>query len=849
MSNFESRIQAILDTTKFDADMEALLKKKYMLTNIQADTGVLEKEIKKAISSVSFDVNLNPVIKSGSAANVGKSYGKSFSQGLESAVNTNIKGGATNLLKDILGTDIGINKSAVSQIIKGIAGDVGEANLQIKNMRTYFANAVDAANGLRSVKITGIDAFGNVVTTISKIDEETGKVASSLTSVAQNFDHSSEAAKEASTAFNELYSIAKQIGALEIKIAGLDTNKDAAKIEALQKRLNDLRDTYDILRDLSGDKLSSDHLVKLGSVADDTRNKIALMQAQMSDSKKATYISDGYKKLYDTAKQISGLEIKIAGLDEEKNKAQIAALELQLKELKNTYDELKYTLGGELSHEQLEALEAVTKKTANEMALLKAKAEDAKNNLSPKLVSFSKYNSFNNKLTSWLEKNTKAAKEFGPEINSLIEKLKKLYNAGELTEEELQKLAVSFADVTSRAKTAGKTGRSFGDSLTRAFKGLSKYITVDNIIDGAIDAIKEMCKVVYEIDTAMTDLIKVTDETDARYNSFLKESAKNAKELGRSISSYVEQTAAWAKLGYSLDESEELAKLSSVYANVADLDDSTAVSDMVTAMKAFNIEAENAVNIIDPLNELGNSFATSAADLGEGLSNSASAMNAAGTDMYKTLAMLTGGAEITQDAGEFGNFLKVSSMRIRGMKGELEELGEEVDESVDSISKVQTQILNLTSGKVNIFDANGDFRDYYEIIEDIAEVYDELDSTDQAKLTEILFGKMRGNQGQALIQAFQSGRVQEAYETALNSSGSAALEQSKWMNSLEAKIQQFQAAWQELSITVIDSDFLKGLVDAGTSLLGVLTGIIDHVGVLNTLVLGGGAAAFFKNLD
>lgn len=61
-----------------------------------------------------------------------------------------------------------------------------------------------------------------------------------------------------------------------------------------------------------------------------------------------------------------------------------------------------------------------------------------------------------------------------------------------------------------------------------------------------------------------------------------------------------------------------------------------------------------------------NKFAVDAASLGDALSKSASAMNAAGTDMYKTLAMITGGSEITQNAGEFGNFLKVASMRLRG---------------------------------------------------------------------------------------------------------------------------------------------------------------------------------------
>lgn len=49
------------------------------------------------------------------------------------------------------------------------------------------------------------------------------------------------------------------------------------------------------------------------------------------------------------------------------------------------------------------------------------------------------------------------------------------------------------------------------------------------------------------------------------------------------------------------------------------------------------------------------------------------------------------------------------------MKGELEEMGEEVDENVLNLSKMQGQILNLTNGKVDIFDNVGEFKSTYEI--------------------------------------------------------------------------------------------------------------------------------------
>ena len=74
------------------------------------------------------------------------------------------------------------------------------------------------------------------------------------------------------------------------------------------------------------------------------------------------------------------------------------------------------------------------------------------------------------------------------------------------------------------------------------------------------------------------------------------------------------------------------------------------------------------------------------------------------------------------------------------MKGELEALGEEYD-NIEPISKIQTQILNLTKGKVNIFDDAGEFRNIYDIFDDIADIYFDLTSTEQAGLLETIAGK------------------------------------------------------------------------------------------------------------
>lgn len=92
--------------------------------------------------------------------------------------------------------------------------------------------------------------------------------------------------------------------------------------------------------------------------------------------------------------------------------------------------------------------------------------------------------------------------------------------------------------------------------------------------------------------------------------------------------------------------------------------------------------------------------------------------------------------------------------------------------------------------------------------------------------------------------------AKKTLNTALNESdGSAERELESWNQGIDASIAHFQASFQEFSTTILNSDFVKGFVDAGTKVLDVITSIIDKVGVLQTALLGIGGFKLFKNLD
>ena len=136
---------------------------------------------------------------------------------------------------------------------------------------------------------------------------------------------------------------------------------------------------------------------------------------------------------------------------------------------------------------------------------------------------------------------------------------------------------------------------------------------------------------------------------------------------------------------------------------------------------------------------LGNKFALTAADVGTGLKESASALATANNSMEQSAAMISAITEITQDASGAGNALKTYSLRLRGAKTELEKLGEETEGVAESSSKMQAKIKGLTG--FDIMNKDG-FKSTYEITKGLAEAYKTMNDVDRAALLELVAGEI-----------------------------------------------------------------------------------------------------------
>lgn len=456
----------------------------------------------------------------------------------------------------------------------------------------------------------------------------------------------------------------------------------------------------------------------------------------------------------------------------------------------------------------------------------------------------SKANNLSMSMDAWLKRNSAAAKTFGGQIRNLQAELKSCDAT------RFSGIQSEFKTITTQAEIIGKTGLSMGDRLKMQFTKLYSYFGAASVIMTGIQAVKEGFQNVLDVDTKLTELYRVTDFTSSQYSDVYDTLTTSAQKYGATLTDLISQTADWSRAGFSdPDTAARLSEITSVYQHIADLDAKTSMENLLTAYKGFEPQlkkqfggdaAAAAEHIADVYNEIDNNYATTAADIGEAVKRSASALSLAGNSLEETAGMVTGITEVTQDPEKAGNSLKVLSMRLRGMKGELQDLGEETDENVENLSQMQGKILNLTHGKVNIFDNTGDFKSTYEIMQGIADIYDDLTDSDKADLLETIAGKNRANEVAALIQNWD--RVAQATESAENSAGSAMAEQEKYANSLQGRLNSLTSSLQTISNTALDSGFLKGLVSGATEAINILNKVIDTIGIIPTVATVAGAA-------
>ncbi len=389
----------------------------------------------------------------------------------------------------------------------------------------------------------------------------------------------------------------------------------------------------------------------------------------------------------------------------------------------------------------------------------------------------------------------------------------------------LEKIHGEILKIVNAEELAGRTGRSFFDTLKNSgFHQLAAQMAGMFGFYDVINVIKQVASTVTELNTQITELAKVSEQSSKQIYADFDSYADIAKEVRGTISDTIAATADWSKNGYSIPDAKQLAEISQLYKNVGDgIDIDAANESLISTLKGFQLEADQAEHIVDVFNEVSNNEAISSGGIGEALQRSAASFNAASTSLEKSVSLVTATNSVLQNPEKVGNMWRTVSARLRGSETELKEMGEDTDGLVTSTSKLQALVKGITG--FDIMTDKDTYKDIYDIVLGIGEKWQDLSDIDRASLLEALAGKQQSN---ALAAALSNIDIlKKSYEEATNAEGSAREENEEYSKSIQASIDLTKAKLEELSNDLLSSNFLKGAIDAGGKLLDLLDFIIS----------------------
>ena len=422
--------------------------------------------------------------------------------------------------------------------------------------------------------------------------------------------------------------------------------------------------------------------------------------------------------------------------------------------------------------------------------------------------------------------------------NALSQMKSELVNGGNVTgdfDSKLKQVSTSLKLVESTLQTSGNfITRWWTTGLQQLSSRMAYTFGLVNITMRAWQGMKKMVSTAVELDTAMNQLQIVTRGTDEDMAAYSDTVSQMAMDTAQSTKDLIDATTVYARLGYSMDESSILAKYTAMLQGVGDIDASAAQDAMTAIIKAFDMNVGDIESVMDKLVVVGNNFPISVSQIAEGMNNASSMLAVAGNSFEESVALLTAANTTIQNVSKSSTGLRTIAARIRKTTTGEDDEGEIVEES-----KYQAMLDALTKHKVSLTDVNGEYRKTYDIIKDIAGVWDELNNMEQAAVIEALAGTRQQNIFTSLVTQFQE--AENAVERMKNSAGELEEAYAIRMESIQAHIDQLKAAFAKLATDIVDSDTAKLFVDVLTKVLVVIDQLINKIGVLGTT---GGLVAF-----
>ena len=248
------------------------------------------------------------------------------------------------------------------------------------------------------------------------------------------------------------------------------------------------------------------------------------------------------------------------------------------------------------------------------------------------------------------------------DIKKQLEDYIKTLSSGASVSEEKYKSMVADLKKFQSAQTSTRT--IWEQMVGKMREGIAFLATKFSFYE-IFNQFRQGFEVIHQFDDALTEMMKVSDETRLSLERYQKTTFDTADAIGTNALQLQNSTADFMRLGETLDQAAESAKTANVLMNVSEFQSIDEATKSLIAMSAAYDDLSK-TQIIDKLNEVGNNFSISTSGAAEALQASASALKTAGNDMDEALALVTAGNQVVQDISKAGNGLRTIALRLTG---------------------------------------------------------------------------------------------------------------------------------------------------------------------------------------
>ena len=245
--------------------------------------------------------------------------------------------------------------------------------------------------------------------------------------------------------------------------------------------------------------------------------------------------------------------------------------------------------------------------------------------------------------------NTAAPKELRENVMNVIRDIERMKDElNEVNRIEFDKVKSNLKEFAAQIEATGKTGVSLGDKIKSKFKDVAAYYASFVSIQDGIQIFRQGFETIKEYDTALTEMVKVSDEGTQVLKDFQKESFNLANSIGTTANAIQSSAADFMRLGDTLAEAEKHAMDANTLFQVSEFDNITEATSALAAMNQAWKDIDSS-HINDVVNILGNNMPIATDELAASLQRSAGTLATLGATIEEVAALTVAGNAILQD--------------------------------------------------------------------------------------------------------------------------------------------------------------------------------------------------------